>query len=46
VDATQEAVANALFAAETTVGRHGNTLFAMPVDRVLAIMERAGRLAG
>ena len=45
VDATQEAVANALFAAETTVGRNGNTLFSMPVDRVLAVMERAGRLS-
>ncbi len=45
VDATQEAVANALFAAETTVGRGGNTLFALPVDRTLAILERAGRLS-
>ena len=45
VEATDEAVVNALLAAETTVGRDGNTLFAMPVDRVLPIMERAGRLA-
>ncbi len=44
VEATDEAVVNALLAAETTVGRDGNTLFAMPVDRVLPIMERAGRL--
>ena len=36
---------NALVAAETTVGRDGNTLYAMPVDRVLPMMERAGRLA-
>jgi D-aminopeptidase len=45
IEATDEAVVNALVAAETTVGRDGNTLFAMPVDRVLRIMERAGRLA-
>jgi D-aminopeptidase len=44
VEATDEAVVNALLAAETTVGRDGNTLFAMPVDRVLPLLERAGRL--
>ncbi|MEO8423983.1 MAG: P1 family peptidase [Actinomycetota bacterium] len=44
VEATDEAVVNALVAAETTVGRDGNTLYAMPVDRVLPMMERAGRL--
>jgi D-aminopeptidase len=45
VEATEEAVVNALFAAETTVGRSGNTLHALPVDRVLPLLERAGRLA-
>lgn len=45
IEATDEAVMNALFAADTTVGRDGNTLYAMPVDRVLPLMERAGRLA-
>jgi D-aminopeptidase len=45
IEATDEAVVNALVAAETTVGRDGNTLYAMPVDRVLPQMERAGRLA-
>ena len=44
VEATEEAVVNALFASETTVGRDGNTVFAIPADRVLPIMERAGRL--
>ena len=44
VEATDEAVVNALFAAETLVGRGGNTLFALPVDRVLAALEAAGRL--
>jgi D-aminopeptidase len=46
IEATEEAVVNALVAAETVVGRDGNTLHAMPVERVLPMMERAGRLAG
>ena len=43
-EATEEAVANALFAAETTIGVGGNTLHALPVDRVLELLDRAGRL--
>jgi D-aminopeptidase len=45
VDATQEAVVNAMFAAETTVGRDGRTLHAIPVDRVVDSMRRARRLS-
>jgi D-aminopeptidase len=44
VEATDEAVVNVLFAAETMVGRDGNTLYAMPVDRVLEVLDAAGRL--
>ena len=44
VEATEEAVVNALVAAETTTGRDGNTLHAMPIDRALAALERAGRI--
>ncbi len=44
VEATEEAVVNALLASRTTVGRDGNTLFALPIDRVQAILEAAGRL--
>jgi D-aminopeptidase len=44
VDATEEAVVNALFAAETMIGRAGNTLHAMPIDRALELLGRAGRL--
>jgi D-aminopeptidase len=46
VEATEEAVVNALVAAETTTGRDGNILHAMPLDRVIAMLERAGRLGG
>lgn len=45
VEATEEAVVNALVAAEDSVGRDGHTYFAMPVDRVLQSLDRAGRLS-
>jgi D-aminopeptidase len=43
VDAVEEAVLNALFAAETTVGTDGHMLHALPVDRVLQALRAAGR---
>ena len=45
IDATEEAVVNALLAAEDSVGRDGRTYFAMPADRVVGLLDRAGRLA-
>ena len=45
MEATEQAVVNALFAAETVVGRGGNTLYAMPADRALAALDAVGRLA-
>jgi D-aminopeptidase len=45
IDATEEAVLNAMFAAETMTGRDGNTLFALPVERALDVLRRHGRLA-
>ncbi len=44
VEATSEAVLNALVAAETMVGRDGNTAYALPHDRLREIMRRHGRL--
>jgi D-aminopeptidase len=44
VEATEEAVVNALVAAYTVTGRDGNTLHALPIDRMLGIMRAAGRL--
>ncbi|HWO69729.1 MAG TPA: P1 family peptidase [Actinomycetota bacterium] len=44
VEAVEEAVVNALFTATTTVGRDGNTLHALPIDRTLELLDRAGRL--
>lgn len=43
-ECTQEAVGNALTTATTTVGRDGNTAFALPLDRLRAIMKKYGRL--
>jgi D-aminopeptidase len=43
VQATESAIVNALLAAETMTGRDGNTVHAMPLDRVRAIMAKYGR---
>jgi D-aminopeptidase len=42
-EAVEEAVVNALFTAETTVGRDGNVLHALPLERTLEILGRYGR---
>jgi L-aminopeptidase/D-esterase-like protein len=44
VEATEEAIINALIAAETMVGRDGNRSEALDHDRLRAIMERYNRL--
>jgi D-aminopeptidase len=45
VDATEEAVVNALVAAETMTG-NGVTFHALPADRLLEVMARYGRGPG
>ncbi|QOW18847.1 P1 family peptidase [Lysobacter ciconiae] len=42
IEATEEAILNSLFQAETTVGRDGHEVKALPVDEVLGIMEARG----
>ncbi len=44
IDATAEAILNALVAAETLTGRDGHTLHALPHDRLQSIMRAHGRL--
>ena len=44
VEAVEEAILNALTAAHTMVGRDGNTIHALPLDRLVAIMRQYGRL--
>ena len=43
-EATEEAILNALTMATTTVGRDGNTAYAIPLDRLEAVMRKYGRL--
>jgi D-aminopeptidase len=44
VEAIEEAIWNALVAAETMTGRAGNTLYALPHDEILRLFKRYGRL--
>lgn len=46
VEATEEAIANALVAAETMVGRDGHTAHRLPHDRLRDVMAKYGRLQG
>ncbi|MGZ8437640.1 MAG: DmpA family aminopeptidase [Candidatus Limnocylindrales bacterium] len=43
IESTEEAILNALVAAETMTGRDGVTAYALPHDRLLEVMERYGR---
>jgi D-aminopeptidase len=46
VEATEEAIVNALVAAETMTGRDGITAHRLPHDRLVEAMRRHGRLRG
>jgi L-aminopeptidase/D-esterase-like protein len=45
VEATEEAIVNALVAAETMTGADGRTVTALPHDRLRDVLRRHGRLA-
>jgi D-aminopeptidase len=42
VEASEEAILNALFAAHTIEGRDGHVMPALPMDEVIAILRRHG----
>jgi len=44
IDATEEAIVNAMVAAETMTGADGYRVHALPVDQVLTLLRRAGRI--
>lgn len=44
VEATEEAITNALVAGETMTGINGNTVFALPHDRLREVLRRYNRL--
>jgi L-aminopeptidase/D-esterase-like protein len=45
VQATEEAIVNALVAAETMTGVNGNTVYALPHDRLREVLRKYNRLA-
>jgi L-aminopeptidase/D-esterase-like protein len=45
VQATEEAIVNALVAAETMTGINGNTVYALPPERLRAALRKYNRLA-
>jgi D-aminopeptidase len=45
VQATEEAIVNAMVAAETTKGQNGNTVYALPHDRLQNALRKYGRLS-
>jgi len=46
VQATQEAIINALIAADDMVGRDGNKAYALPHDRLKAVLKKYNRFSG
>jgi L-aminopeptidase/D-esterase-like protein len=44
IDATEEAVVNAMLAAETMTGVNGLRVFGLPGDRVVAALKKYGRM--
>jgi L-aminopeptidase/D-esterase-like protein len=46
VEATEEAIVNAMVAATTMTGADGLRLFGLPHDELRAILQRYGRIAG
>jgi D-aminopeptidase len=42
LEATEEAILNSLFAAETMVGRDGHTRYALPIPETVALLRRWG----
>lgn len=44
VSATEEAIVNALAAAETMTGADGHRVYALPTDRLVAAMKKYGRM--
>jgi len=44
IEATEEAILNSLFAAETMVGNNNIKIEALPIDKTLAILKKYGRI--
>ena len=44
IEATEEAILNSLFAGETTVGRDGHKIEALPKEKVMEMLREAGKI--
>jgi len=44
IEATEEAILNSLFAAETMIGRDGHTIESLPIDKVIEIMKKYNKI--
>ena len=44
IQATEEAILNALVAAKTMTGIDGHTVYALPIDRLLQVMRKYNRI--
>jgi D-aminopeptidase len=44
IEATEEAILNSLFAAESMTGRDGHEIQALPIDKVLELMKKYNRV--
>jgi D-aminopeptidase len=44
LEATEEAILNSMFAADTMIGRDGHTRHALPLDETLSVLRQYGRL--
>ena len=44
IQATEEAITNALFAAKTTTGINGNTVYELPKEAVVKLLRKYGRM--
>jgi L-aminopeptidase/D-esterase-like protein len=44
VDATEEAILNAMLAAETMTGADGNRVYSLPADRLITALRKYGRM--
>lgn len=44
IEATEEAITNSLFAAETMIGRNGHIIKSLPINKVIEIMHRYNRI--
>ena len=44
VEATEEAIINAMVAGRTMTGINGNTIYALPHDQLRTVLQKYGRL--